>query len=160
MTFVFIALKPSRPFIARITFFILKKSRFVEDLLFYPKNEVIAVPKNWNIMRLSQRCSCLHWVWRGNLILTILSCENTSNIWEYQIIERKCVVQTNSRVKWSEFHCLVMVLFSAIFSCFLLDSFELQEMFCLTKYGATFSSLDISRGVPNARVMMNMLAIR
>ena len=69
-------------------------------------------------------------------------------------------MQTNSRVKWSEFHCLVMVLFSAMFSCFLLDSFELQEMFCLTKHGATFSSLDISRGVPNARVMMNMLAIR
>ena len=29
--------------------------------------------------------------------------------------------------------------------CFLLDSFELQEMVCLTKYGATFSSLNISR---------------
>ena len=38
-----------------------------------------------------------------------------------------------------------MVLFSAIFSCFLLDSFEVQEMVCLTKHGATFSSLNISR---------------
>ena len=30
-------------------------------------------------------------------------------------------------------------------SCFLLDSFELQEMVCLTKQGANFSSLNISR---------------
>ena len=45
----------------------------------------------------------------------------------------------------SEFHCLVMVLFSATFSCFLLDSFELQEMVCLSKHGATFSSLNILR---------------
>ena len=34
---------------------------------------------------------------------------------------------------------LVMVLFSAMFSYFILDSFELEEMVCLTKYGATFS---------------------
>ena len=45
----------------------------------------------------------------------------------------------------SEFDCLVMVLFSAKFSYFLLDSFELQEMVCLTKHGATFSYLNISR---------------
>ena len=45
----------------------------------------------------------------------------------------------------SEFDCLVVVLFSAMFSCFLLDSFELQEMVCVTKHGATFSSLNISR---------------
>ena len=45
----------------------------------------------------------------------------------------------------SEFNCLVVVLFSAMSSCFLLDSFELQEMVCVTKYGATFSSLNISR---------------
>ena len=45
----------------------------------------------------------------------------------------------------SEFHCLVIGLFSATFSCFLLDSFELQEMVCLTKHGATFSSLNILR---------------
>ena len=32
-----------------------------------------------------------------------------------------------------------------MFSCFLLDSFELQEMVCLTKHGATFSSLNILR---------------
>ena len=45
----------------------------------------------------------------------------------------------------SEFNCLVVVLFSAMFSCFLLDSFELQEMVCVTKHGATFSSLNFSR---------------
>ena len=45
----------------------------------------------------------------------------------------------------SEFNCLVVVLFSAMFSCFLLDSFELQEMVCVTKHGVTFSSLNISR---------------
>ena len=32
-----------------------------------------------------------------------------------------------------------------MFSCFLLDSFQLQEMVCLTKHGATFSPLNISR---------------
>ena len=45
----------------------------------------------------------------------------------------------------SEFNYLAVVLFSAMFSCFLLDSFELQEMVCVTKHGATFSSLNISR---------------
>ena len=76
----------------------------------------------------------------------------TRQTFENQITDRKCVVQTNSRVKWrwfysgmSEFNCLVVVLFSAMFSCFLLDSFELQEMVCVTKHGATFSSLNISR---------------
>ena len=71
---------------------------------------------------------------------------------ENQVTDHKCVVQTNSRVNWSlfysgmnEFNCLAVVLFSAMFSCFLLDSFELQEIVCLTKHGATFSSLNISR---------------
>ena len=45
----------------------------------------------------------------------------------------------------TEFHCLVMVLFSAMFSCFLLDSFELQKMVCLTIHEATFPLLTISR---------------
>ena len=62
------------------------------------------------------------------------------------------MVQANSRVNWrwfysgmSEFNCFVVILFRAMFSCFLLDSFELQEMVCVTKHGATFSSLNISR---------------
>ena len=85
------------------------------------------------------------WFWKYCHVRTRQTSEN-------QITDRKCVVQTNSRVKWrwfysgmSEFNCLVVVLFSAMFSCFLLDSFELQEMVCLTKHGATFSSLNISR---------------
>ena len=36
-------------------------------------------------MRLSQRCSCLHQVWCGNLILTVLSCENPWRIWELRV---------------------------------------------------------------------------
>ena len=62
------------------------------------------------------------------------------------------MVQTISRIRWScfysgmsEFNCLVVVLFSAMLSCFLLDWFELQKMVCLTKHGATSSSLNISR---------------
>ena len=85
------------------------------------------------------------WFWQYCHVRTRQTSEN-------QITDHKCVVQTNSRVKWgwfysgmSEFNCLVVVLFSAMFSCFLLDSFELQEMVCVTKHGATFSSLNISR---------------
>ena len=78
------------------------------------------------------------------------------------------MVQTNSRVKWrwfysgmSEFNCLVVVLFSAMFSCFLLDSFELQEMVSIVSQNMEpLSLLSTSRGVLTARVMMNMLAIR
>ena len=61
----------------------------------------------------------------------------------------------------SEFHCLVMILFSAMFSCFLLDSFELQEMVSIVSQNMEpLSLLSTSRGVLTARVMMNMLAIR
>ena len=78
------------------------------------------------------------------------------------------MVQTNSRVKWSQFycemsqfHCLVMVLFSAMFSCFLLDSYELQEIISIVSQNMEpLSLLSTSRGVLTARVMMNMLAIR
>ena len=52
-----------------------------------------------------------------------------------------------------------MVLISAMFPRFLLDSFELQEMVGLTKHGATFSC-PASRGVLTAQVMMNMLAVQ
>ena len=78
------------------------------------------------------------------------------------------MVQTNSRVEWSqfycemsEFHCLVMVLFSAMFSCFLLDSFELPEMVSIVSPNMKLLSLlSASRSELTARVMMNMLAIR
>ena len=60
----------------------------------------------------------------------------------------------------SEFYCLIMVLFSTMFSCFLLDSFELQEMVQLSQNMEPLCLLSTSRGVLTARVMMNMLAIR
>ena len=54
-----------------------------------------------------------------------------------------------------------MVLFSAMFSCFLLDSFELQEIVSTVSQNMEPLSLrSTSRGVRNARVMMNMPAIR
>ena len=54
-----------------------------------------------------------------------------------------------------------MVLFSAMFSCFILDSFELQEMVSTISQNMEPLSLrSTSRGVRNARVMMNMPAIR
>ena len=97
-------------------------------------------------MRLSQRCSCFYWVWRSNLILTILSGENTSNFWEINFWPQMWMKKwCQSYCRRSEFHCLIKVIFSAMVSCFLLDSFELQEMVCLTKQGANFSSLNISR---------------
>ena len=47
----------------------------------------------------------------------------------------------------SEFHCLVMILFSAMFLCFLLDSFELQEMVSIDKQNIEpLSLLSTSRG--------------
>ena len=78
------------------------------------------------------------------------------------------MVQTNSRVEWSQFycemsqfHCLVMVLFSAMFSCFLLDSFELPEMVSIVSPNMKLLSLlSTSRSELTAWVMMNMLAIR
>ena len=82
-------------------------------------------------------------------------------------MDLKCVVQTNSQAQWSkfycgmiEFHCLVMVLSSAMFSCFLLDSFELQEMVSIVSQTMEPLSLrSTSLGALTARVMMNMLAI-
>ena len=61
----------------------------------------------------------------------------------------------------SDFYCLVMVLFRAMFSCFLLDSFELPEMVSIVSQNMEQLSLPLtSRGVLNVRVMMNMPAIR
>ena len=64
------------------------------------------------------------------------------------------MVQTNSRVEWSQFycemspfHCLVMVLFSAMFSCLFTRFVRTSGngFNCLTKHEATFSSLNISK---------------
>ena len=61
----------------------------------------------------------------------------------------------------SELHSLVIVLFSAMFSCFLLASYELQEIISIVSQNMKpLSLLSTSQGVLTARVMMNMLAIR
>ena len=61
----------------------------------------------------------------------------------------------------SELHCLAMVLFNAMFSYFLLDSYELQGIISIVLQNMEpLSLLSTSRGVLTARVMMNMLAIR
>ena len=135
----------------RIYSIYLKNLRFAEDVLFYPKNEVMAFPKikikwDWvSDVHVYIKSDAVIWFWRYCHVKTRQTSEN-------QIADRNYVVQANSQVNWrwfnsgmSEFNFLVVVLFSAMFSCFLLDSFELQEMVCLTKHGATFSSLNISR---------------
>ena len=55
-----------------------------------------------------------------------------------------------------------MVLFSAMFSCFLLDSFELQEMVSIISQNMEPLSLrsTLRGGLTDARVVMNMFAIR
>ena len=54
-----------------------------------------------------------------------------------------------------------MVFFSALFSCFLLDSYELQEIISIVSQNMVpHSLLSTSQGVLSARFMMNMLAIR
>ena len=61
----------------------------------------------------------------------------------------------------SELHCLVMVLFSAMLSCFLIDSYELQEIISIVSQNMEpLSLISTSLGVLTARVMMNMLAIQ
>ena len=58
----------------------------------------------------------------------------------------------------SELHCSVMVLFSTMFSCFLLDLYELQELISIVSQNMKpLSLLSTSRGVITARVMMNVL---
>ena len=54
-----------------------------------------------------------------------------------------------------------MALFSAMFSCFLLDSYELQEIISIVSQNMEpLSLISTSLGVLTARVMMNMLAIQ
>ena len=61
----------------------------------------------------------------------------------------------------SELHCLVMVLFSAMFSCFLLDSYELKEIISIVSQNMEpLSLISTSLGVLTSRVMMNILAIQ
>ena len=114
-------------------------------------------------MRLSQRCSCLHEVWRGNLILTILLCENQSNIWELNYRPQmsganKLTGEMELVLRWNEWVSLFSHgTFRRFSTRFVRTSGN--GLNCLTKHGATFSSLNISR-CTYCSVMMNMLAIR
>ena len=121
-------------------------------LLFFSLQLIIAgfILFIWKIRALPKMC-CFT-LERSNGLSQNWEHVRTRQTSENQTTDRKCVLQTNSRLKWSwfysgmsEFNYLAVVLFSAMFSCFLLDSFELHEMVCLTKHGATFSSLNISR---------------
>ena len=104
-------------------------------------------------MRLSQRCPCLHYVWRGNLILTISSCENPSNIWELNYEPQMC--GANKLAGKMEL-VLVRNEWISLFShgTFQRYVFVLSTRFvrtlgnylnCLIKHGVTFSPLNISR---------------
>ena len=104
-------------------------------------------------MRLSQRCLCLHEVWRGNLILTILSCENLSNIWELNYEPKMC--GANKLTGKMEL-VLVRNEWISLFShgtfqryVFMLSTWFFRtsgnDFNCLIKHGATLSSLNISR---------------
>ena len=116
-------------------------------------------------MRLSQRCLCLHKVWRGNL--TILSCENPSNIWELNYEPK--LGGANKLTGKMEL-VLVRNEWISLFShgtfqryVFMLSTWFFRtsgnDFNCLIKHGATFSSLNISRNT-TARVMTNILTIR
>ena len=104
-------------------------------------------------MRLSQRCPCLHEVWRSNLILAIFSCENPSNIWELNYEPQMCgankltgkvelVVVRNewiSLFSHGTFQRYIFMLSTRFFRT------SRNDFNCLIKHGATFSSLNISR---------------
>ena len=70
----------------------LKKSRLAEDVLVYPKNEVMAFPKVE-----------IKWVWVSDIHVYIKA-DAAIWLWRYCHVDRKCVVQTNWRVKWSWFY--------------------------------------------------------
>ena len=116
----------------------LRNLRFAEDVLFYPKNEVMAFPK-----------IKIKWDWVSDVYVYI---------WESNYEPQLCVVQTNSRLKrrWfysgmSKFNLLVVVVFSAMFSCFLLDSFVLQyardymHHQCLTRLRSSYIWIVLQR---------------
>ena len=131
----------------------LKNSHFVEDVLFYPENGVMAFPKieikwDWvSDLHFYVKSDAVIWFWRCCHVRTRQTSEN-------QTTDRTCVVQTNSRVKWSwfnsemsEFNCLArtFVLSMLLFHTFYPIRPNFRKWFCLTKHRATFSSLNILR---------------
>ena len=122
----------------------------------------------------------LKWVWVSDvhvyiksdavyLILTMLSCENPSNIWEFNYLPPMCGA---SEIAGKMELVLLLNEWISLFShgTFQRYVFMLSVRFvrtsgnnfnCLTKHGAILFSLNISRPrVLTARVLMNMLAIR
>ena len=81
----------------------LKNSCFAEEVLFYLKNEVMAFPKieiDWDWVsdvHVYVKSDAVIWFWQYCHLRTRQTSEN-------QITDRKYVVQTNSRVKWSWFY--------------------------------------------------------
>ena len=85
--------------IAGITLLILK-NRALSKCFFYPDNEVMAFPKieikfDWvSNVHVDIKSDAIIWVWQFCHVRTLQTSEN-------YITDRKCVVQTNSQVKWS-----------------------------------------------------------
>ena len=138
----------------------LKNSRFVEDVLFYPENGVMAFPKieikwDWvSDLHVYVKSDAVIWFWRCCHVRTRQTSEN-------QITDRTCVVQTNSRVKWSwfnsemsEFNCLAVVLSALLFHTFYPIRPNFRKWFVSQNIGP-LSLRSTSWGV-----MMNMFAIR
>ena len=138
-------------------------------MLFQPKNEVVAVPKveiKWDWV------GDVHFYIKSHVVIWFCNIVMRESVKHLRIKLRTAYVRYKQTHGWNgvsptakwvfEFHYLIMVLFSAVFSCFLLDSFELQEMVQLyqKKNMEPLSLLSTSRGVLTARVMMNMLALR
>ena len=138
----------------------LKNSRFVEDVLFYPENEVMAFPKieikwDWvSDLHVYVKSDAVIWFWRCCHVRTRQTSEN-------QITDRTCAVETNSLVKWSwfnsemsEFNCLAVVLSALRFHTF----YPIRPNF--RKWFVSQNIEPLSLRSTSWGVMMNMLAIR
>ena len=138
----------------------LKNSRFVEDVLFYPENGVMAFPKieikwDWvSDLHVYVKSDAVIWFWQCCHVRTRQTSEN-------QITDRTCVVQTNSRVKWSwfnsemsEFNCLAVVLSALLFHTF----YPIRPNF--RKWFVSQNIEPLSLRSTSWGVMMNMFAIR
>ena len=136
----------------------LKNSRFAEDVLFSPSELSNVLSQNLNKLRLSQWCSCLHLVWRGNLILTILSCENPSNIWESKYGPQMCGANKLTD-KMSEAGWVNLIVWFSYFSALCFHAFYSIRSHA-RKWFVSQNMEPLSLRSTIRGVMMNMLAIR
>ena len=131
-------------------------------MLFYPENGVMAFPKieikwDWvSDLHVYVKSDAVIWFWRCCHVRTRQTSEN-------QITDRTCVVQTNSRVKWSwfnsemsEFNCLArtFVLSALLFHTF----YPIRPNF--RKWFVSHNIEPLSLRSTSWGVMMNMLAMR